>query len=319
MNIPLPDNSPSRKISIRTTRNNFAELPLKNNRRRKSSISLQLRNLINNNNQNKKLPELSIKNNYKEPSSSKKNIKEIVNGSIPEESETSSNNNKEDKIKKKKKLKKKGKVNENNNYYIHYIKNVYENESHLNKENLIKSANKNISHSFLKFIESNNNLRNSSKRRNSALNKNLFKSKFHNINLYLDKEQINQNIPASIIDKKKISELESLLHKKKLDDKQKEIVKIYLNKSKHKNNKHKEEENCITIADKNINNEKNNINNNDDMNIKKNVKEKDILENEKKADTENNTESTKSKKRSKIKKFLCCIINSNCDSSVDNN
>ena len=90
-------------------------------------------------------------------------LKEMINTSIPEVSERSSNNYKEEKKIKNNKKK-------DDKYYIHYIKNVYEKESHLNRENIIKNAKKNIHESFLKFLQQNkNNLRNSSRRRNSAL------------------------------------------------------------------------------------------------------------------------------------------------------
>lgn len=321
MNTPSSGNCSPRKITIKKARQQLTKSPLKH-KRRKSSIPLQLKELITSNKINQIIPESSTKKSYKGGYSFKKNyINDIINTSIPEESENSSNH-KDDKYKKIKKLKqikqkqtKKNETTENNNYYIHYIKNVYENESHLNKENILKSAKKNINESFLKFLETNKNLGESAKRRNSALNSNFFKSKVHNLNFGLDKDLINNKTPGSIIDKKKNEEMGNLLHKRNLDDKQKKYINNYFHKSKHKNkdNKHKNKRNeksPIKIEKK--------IKNNDICNKKK-LKEKEILENEKKEDTENNTESTKSKKKNKLRKFLCCILNSNCDSSVDNN
>ena len=159
-------------------------------------------------------------------------------------------------------------------------------------------------------MESNKTFHNpAAKRRNSAFNGNFMKSNFHNINLGLDKEQLNHKVPYSIIDKKKSAEIGTLLHKKNLDNKEKEIVKKYFNKSKHKNkdNKHKDKDKDKIIK------------NTDIATHKKKIKEKETLaeenENENKVNTENNTET---KKQSKIKKFLCCIINDNCDSSIEN-
>jgi phosphoenolpyruvate carboxylase len=136
------------------------------------------------------------------------------------------------------------------------------------------------------------------------------KSNFHNINLGLDKEQLNRKVPYSIINKKKSAEIGSLLHKKNLDNKEKEIVKKYFTRSKHKNkdNKHKDKDKIIK--------------NSDIATHKKKIKEKETLaeenENENKVNTENNNiETIKTKKQSKIKKFLCCIINDNCDSSIE--
>lgn len=325
MNTPSTGNLSPKKITIKQARKQLTKSPLKYKRRRKSSIPLQLKEFITNNKINQITPESSTKKSYKGRYSCKKNyVKDIINTSIPEESENSSNH-KDDKYKKIKKLKqtkqkqtKKNETTGNNNYYIHYIKNVYENESHLNKENILKSAKKNINESFLKFLESNKNLRDSAKRRNSALNSNFFKSNIHNINFGLDKEFINHKTPASIIDKKKSEEIGNLLHKRHLDDKQKEYVKNYFHKSKHKNkdNKHKNKENekSPINTEKKLKAIKNN-----DICHKNKLKEKEILENEKKEDTENNTESIKSKKKNKLRKFLCCILNCNCDSSVDNN
>jgi hypothetical protein len=310
MNDLSPNHTP-KKSTIKLARKQLKKSPIQYRKRRKSSIPLKLRQFITNNNINKIDPKLSCKNNFQGEISSKNEQKEdIINTNIPEVSENSSNIKEERKTKIKKIKHKKKNNNDNNNYFIHYIKNVYENESHLNKENIIKSAKKNINDSFLKFVESNKTFHNTAgKRRNSAFNGNFMKSNFHNINLGLDKEQLNRKVPYSIINKKKSAEIGTLLHKKNLDNKEKEIVKKYFTKSKHKNkdNKHKDKDKTIK--------------NSDIATHKKKIKEKETLaeenENENKVNTENNIETIKTKKQSKIKKFLCCIINDNCDSSIE--
>ena len=307
MNNLSPDHTP-KKSTIKLARKQLKKSPIQYRKRRKSSIPLKLRQFITNNNINKIDPKLSCKNNFQGEISSKNEQKEdIINTNIPEVSENSSNIKEERKTKIKKIKHKKKNNNENNNYFIHYIKNVYENESHLNKENIIKSAKKNINDSFLKFVESNKTFHNTAgKRRNSAFNGNFMKSNFHNINLGLDKEQLNRKVPYSIINKKKSAEIGTLLHKKNLDNKEKEIVKKYFTKSKHKNkdNKHKDKDKTIK--------------NSDIATHKKKIKEKETLAEENENENKVNIETIKTKKQSKIKKFLCCIINDNCDSSIEN-
>ena len=314
------------KNKIKLTRNHFNKIPLNNRKRRKSSIPLQLRQLISNNSLNKIMPKLSCKNNFTgEISNKNEPLNDIINTNIPEVSENSSNI-KEGKITKIKK-RKKANNNENNNYFIHYINNIYENESHLNKENIINRAKKNIRDSFLKLVESNKTFHYPvARRRNSALNTNFSKSNFHNIKLYLDKEHLNKKEPLSILNKKQSANIGNLLHKKNLDGKEKEKVKKFFNKNKNKtkDNRHKDKdfEKGTKTPEKNLSKEKT-IRNSDKTIHKKKIKEKEkeLLpnENEIKIISENNTESTKTKKKSKIKKFLCCFINDNCDSSFENN
>jgi len=341
--------SPSGNISpikntIRKARRELNSSPLKFRKRRKSSIPLQLVEFIN-----QIKPDSASKQSYKGEYTNKNHLRKMINKSIPEESENSSiienknNNKKEKKEKKEKKIKnekrekkdknnekserkdKKDKKNEieNNNYYIHYIKNVYENESHLNKDNLFKSANKNnnINETLMNFLESNKNIKPVFKRRNSAMNKELFKSNLVNKHLLLDKIQINSKLPESIINKKKSQDI--ILHKKK-DVKEKENAKSHLyntsgnkNKSKNKNKDKKKYKDKNKTKEKDKNKDSNEENNINTENQKKNVKEKEILENEKKTETENNIENTKIKKINKFKKFLCCFIN-NGDDSIEN-
>ena len=339
-----PGNCSPLKNTISKARKELNSSPLKLRERRKSSIPLQLVEFIN-----QMKPDSASKKSYKGDCSNKRNhLRKMINTSIPEESENSSikenKNKKEKKEKKVKKIKsekrekidknekserkgKKDKKNEieNNNYYIHYIKNVYENEPHLNKDNLFKSANKNVNETLINFLESNKNIKPVFKRRNSAMNRDLFKSNLMNKNLFLDKIQINSKLPESIINKKKSGDV--LLHKKK-DLKEKDNTKSHNNnnngnknksKNKNKDKKKYKEKNKTKDKDKDKDknkdsNEENNINT---ENQKKNIKEKEILENEKKTETENNIEHTKIKKINKFKKFLCCFIN-NGDDSIEN-
>lgn len=297
-------NYTSKKIANKSTRKEFNKSPLK------SSIPIQLIEFIKNHNLNQITPEAAQKNSYKEDSSPKKySLNNMTNNNIPEVSEKSSDNKKEkNKKEKKKKSKKKGRGD--NNYYIHYIKNVYENEAHLNKENLLNNiSNKINNEKDSKIIESNKKSR--YWRRNSALNENLFKCNFHNNNLIIDKEQIDKRKSGSIIDKIKIENLGSFFHKKLLEKKEKKISKLNNNKNKtrHKNkDKSKNKNNDEKISDKEKDLNKDNI---------KNIKKKEIFENEKKTDIENKSESIKIQKTSIFKKvFFCCFIN-NGDSSLE--
>jgi hypothetical protein len=134
---------------------------------------------------------------------------------------------------------------------------------------------------------------------------------------------MNQKVPGSIINKKKNEERENLLHKKNIDNKQKEIVKIYINKKKltHIKQKEKEKENENEKNEKDVAAMEDKISNKDKTTKSNDKTAKEIVENEKKTEIENNTENSKNKKnknKNKFKKFLCCILNSNADSSIEN-
>lgn len=328
------------KNTIKIARKEFAKTP-KYKKRRKSSIPLQLVEFIKNNELNQNKNE-STKNSYRIDFSGKKNyLRDIINSSIPEESENSSNiNNKDDKNKKDKKENKQTKNGiENNNYYIHYIKNVYENEPHFKKNRILKSEKKLNNEDFKKFEENNENMRLSYKRRHSCFNKNVLKSNTNNLNMILEKENLNSKLNNSIINKKKVVKLSSLIHKKKnLEEREKDHIKVY-NNSHGKNNKisnkdkkktkKKEKDKDKEKEDGKENNkekdkfmdEENNIilestKKDENINKKKKVKQKTSIESDKKEEIENNT-SNKTNIKSKFKKFLCCFIN-NEDSSFDN-
>ena len=330
------------KNTIKIARKEFAKTP-KYKKRRKSSIPLQLGEFIKNNELNQNKGE-STKNSYRIDFSGKKNyLRDIINSSIPEESENSSNiNNKDDKNKKDKKENKQTKNGiENNNYYIHYIKNVYENEPHFKKNRILKNEKKLNNEDFKKFEENNENMRLSYKRRHICFNKDFLKSNVNNLNMILEKENLNSKLTNSIINKKKVVKLSSLIHNKKnLEEREKDHIKAY-NNSHGKNNKisnkdkkktKKKEKDKEKDKDKEYDKENNKEKNkfmdeeniiisestkkDENINKKKKVKQKTSIESEKKEEIENNT-SNKTNIKSKFKKFLCCFIN-NEDSSFDN-
>jgi hypothetical protein len=321
MNESPQRNATPKKITIKIAKKRLNESPLKNRRRRKSSIPVKSMESLNNHSISK-ISKIQNSESFSKKSHKGENVKnkiflkEMVSNSIPEVSENSSNNEKEEKNSKN------NKKQENNKYYIHYVKSVYEKESHFKKENKIKNANKNIHESFIKFLQSSqNNVRNSFKRRNSALNSNFFKSNIHNINVILNNDHMNQKVPGSIINKKKNEERENLLHKKNIDNKQKEIVKIYINKKKLTHIKQKEKEKENEKNEKDVAAMEDKISNKDKTTKSNDKTAKEIVENEKKTEIENNTENSKNKKnknKNKFKKFLCCILNSNADSSIEN-
>ena len=318
-------NNYGKKNSAQLTRKDFTKSSINNiinikTKRRRSSKPLQLKEFRNKTDLNKKAPDplirKSVQNNFH---SKKKYLRDIINTSIPEVSENSSNN------KDKKDI-------ENNNFYIHYIKNVYEKEPHLNKKSILNNKSnikEKINNTYLRFLESNKNVKPINWRRNSCLNKNYLNNNYHDnnnlINFILDKENLNSKKAISIINKKNSTEIGSLFHKRKLGEKEKFRASIHKsrNKSKHKNkekskNKNKEKEK-EKVKEKDNNEDINNINENRNSTTSPNkAKQKELLENEKKTDIENNNENLKiNKKKSKLKKFLCCFIN-NGDSSIEN-
>ena len=334
--INLSGNGSPQKNTISKARKELNSSPLKIRKRRKSSMPLKLVDFINQMKQDsttklsyigdfsnkrnhlRKIPEESENSSIKENENKKgKKQRKHKKAKSDKKKDKNEKNEKIEKNEKKEKKENKDKKNEiENNYYIHYIKNVYENEPHFNKDNIFKSANKNNNETLINFLESNKNIKPIFKRRNSAMNKDIFKSNLMNKHLFLDKIQIDSKLPVSIINKKKSGNI--VFHKKK-DVKEKEKVKSYLNNNIGNNNKSKNKNKDIKIykdknktKDKNKDsNEENNINT---ENQKKDIKEKEILENEKKTD---NNEHIKIKKINKFKKFLCCFIN-NSDNSIEN-
>ena len=111
----MPTKNNSKKNIIKRAKKDLDKTPNKNKKRRKSSISLQLKEMIKNNGLNRIIPDSSTKNSYKGDSAKKNYLRDIINSSIPEVSEKSSNIKDEQnikvkcpkKIKKIKKIKKK--------------------------------------------------------------------------------------------------------------------------------------------------------------------------------------------------------------------
>ena len=243
---------------------------------------------------------LSYKNTY---------LKEL-NSSIPEVPESVSNNSIEEK--KNSKLKSKKNIVQNNKYFINVIKNVYENEHHLNKNSLIKKKSKYLNSSFTNHQDSNKKTINIFKRRNSAANKDLFRLNFDK-NIIMEKLNMNRNISSTNVHKLENDEINNLLHKKNLNTEEKEIVKTYFKKGRNsipkKGNKSKNK-------NKSKNSGKKSKKNNENINNKKKVKE---LDKAKDNDIENSTkaETATNSTKKKFKKFLCCLIN-NDNSSNEN-
>ena len=232
-----------------------------------------------------------------------------LNNSIPEVSESISNSI-EGKSKKNSKLKcGKQNVVQNNKYYINLIRNVYENENHLNRNSLIKKKSSYLNSSFTNHLDSNKKFVNNSKRRNSAINKDIFGLNFDK-NIIMEKLNMNRNVSSTNVHKLKNDEINNLLHKKNLNAQEKEIVKTYFNKSKIKSHKKGKDKN------KNKGSGKKRKKSNENLNNIKKVKEKDK---DKDNDIENSTkaETISNSVKKKFKKFLCCLIN-NENTPIDN-
>jgi hypothetical protein len=257
-------------------------------KRRRSSIPLNLKKFISCSNIIRLNQEkLSNKNSLKESYSIKKHYFDKINTSIPEESESFSN---VEETKKRKDTK-------NHNYYLNYIKNLYENEAHLNKETFIKSpSNKKTS---IRKYSSNTQL---FKRSNSSVNHQLLTLNFHK-KFCVEK---GQRIPTQ--NKMKSAKLNNLLKKKKSSPN--EILRIHNNISKPKDkSKNKSKDTCRNNDKKSKDNSKN----------KKKVKESKIKI--KKTDTKTSTKvetlnSCKIKNKT-IKNLFCCFVNDN-DLSTEN-
>ena len=300
----------SNKKKTKITRNELNNSPLKYRQRRKSSIPLQIREFISNNVFNQLNPEASTKNSYNICSDKKYHIKEIINNSIPEESENSSNNNEEKNKKKTKISTKKGTKNEieNNNYYIHYIKNVYEKEPHLNKENITKSEKKKTNDNHMKYMNGKKNFNKINRRRNSEMNKYMLKSNFHNLNM--DKEPIRSDIKSSTFaNKNKINDM--IVHNNKSSEEKEKNRSNRKNKERHKSKELsiKEED---KYKDNNIHHMKNDSPKKNSSSINTKKKEKEALESVNKTENGNINENKNiknSKKMNKLKKFFCCLLN----------
>jgi hypothetical protein len=271
----------------------------------KNFVSSDLTNI----NQENKVLRKSLKNDL---NLSYKNIylKEL-NSSIPEVPESVSNNSIEEK--KNSTLKSKKNIVQNNKYYINVIKNVYENEHHLNKNSLIKKKSKFLNSSFINNQDSNKKTINIFKRRNSAVNKDLFRLNFDK-NIVMEKLNMNRNISSTNVHKLKNDEVNTLLHKKNLNTEEKEIVKTYFKKGR--NSIPKKGKDKSKKRSKSKNSGKKSKKSNENINNNKKVKEVDKVKDN---DIENSTkaETATNSTKKKFKKFLCCLIN-NDNSSTEN-
>ena len=303
------DLTPKKKM-LRYARKKLSVTPIKFVERRNSSIPLQLKELISKNGLNQANNEISKKNSFKGYYSSKKHCFQDINSSIPEESDYISN---EENKSKKSKNDKIGKTHiKDNYYYINYINNVYKNESHLNKESIIKTPKANYNKSFYSnIINPNKRDINIYKRRNSALNNDFFNLNFHK-NLCLDKEPSNQKLPNSFLNKMKSAKLNNLIKKITINEKETTKNNVH-NKSKSKKKKKSSNDSKHKDSNKKIKNNNNNIKN--EKKVNENEKINDI-ENAPKTDTVDNNKKNKIKIKS-VKNFLCCLISSDEPSIIN--
>ncbi len=286
-----------KKSMISSTRNQFSKSPILKLERRKSSIPLNLKKFISYDNLvGLSQEKISNKNSHKESYSIRKHQFSKINTSIPEESESFSNC---EEIKNRKE-------SNHNEYYINYINNLYEKETHLNKEILIKTPSskktnlKKYDDPKIKF-----------KRRNSASIDHLLNLNFHK-KFCVEK---GQKIPTP--SKMKSAKLNNLLKKKKLSDND-DVLKINNNiskskdksKSKSKNKSKSKVSSKDKSKDKSKNNDKKSKNN---SNSKKNVKEikMKIKETDSKTETKTETINSCKIKNKTIKSLLCCLVNEN--------
>ena len=281
-----------KKNMIRSTRNQFNKSP-KNMKRRRSSMPLNLKESIDCSNIIRLNQEkLSNINTHKDSYSIKKNYFDKINTSIPEESESFSN---------VEETNKKRDIN-HNDYYLNYIKNLYENETHLNKETFIKVPS-NKKTCITKYENSNKKL---FKRRNSSVIDQLLNLNFHK--KFCDEK--GQLIPVP--NKIKSAKLNNLLKKKKSS--KNEILRIHNNISKPKDksknkSKGKSKEKCRNNDKKSKENSKN----------KKKAKESKIKIKETVTKTSTKVETLNSCKikNKTIKNLFCCFVNEN-DLSTEN-
>ena len=279
---------------IRSTRNQFSKSSKKMKRRR-SPIPLNLKKFISSSNivrLNKE--KLSTKNSHKDSYSIKKHCFDKINTSIPEELESFSN---------VEEAKKKKDSNKNDDYYLNYIKNLYENETHLNRATFIKTqSNKKIG--FKKYDDSNQKL---FKRRNSSVSDQLLNLNFHK-KYCVEK---GQRIPTQ--SKIKSAKFNNLLKKKKPSDN--EILRIHSTISKQKDKSKSKSKSKHTSKEKYKNDKKSK----DNSNNKKKVKESKmkIKETYTKASTKTETLNNCKIKNRTIKNFFCCLVN-DIDLSFEN-
>ena len=315
--------------------NELPRYPKNHHKKRKSSIPLQIKELMKKNLIKQNVYNHSSINNPKGRHSIKSN--NLKNTNIPEESGNSSLNkdDKKNKSTNKNVNKIKNEI-ENNNYYICYAQNILSKESHLNLENIIKNAKKNVHGSLKKYIEHNKNIIPVDHRRNSVVNKVIINSNLNKPNA--EKNEFNSRISDLIVKKIKEGHSNSFLHKKTQNLNNRYTYNPILNKlekrrkSKEKNKLRLKELNDNKELMRDIEDEKNdrykNEENNEDIAVyyKKNnnnnlfryktMKERELLFNEGKTDYEDNIDRIKIHKKCKFLKLLCCFKNIG-DSSIE--
>ena len=179
---------------------------------------------------------------------------------IPEEQEKKGKNDKNKNNIYEKEFKENINIEENkNDYFVNFAKNVYINESHLSKNNIIKSPRKkDINNSKSNYISTKTILNNTSQRKMSAMNSDLFSINFNkrknteNQNMIKDGLTVNTNYKTNVKNKKLCQKLDNILHKKKLSENEKEFIINYLEKKKDLLNspKHKIKNNEVRVSRK---------------------------------------------------------------------
>ena len=296
-------NTPKKIITNRTNS------PLNSYQKKKFNLIQKSNDLIITNNINDNSPIKSIKNRK----ISMKNFHNL-DGSIPEEIEI----NKKSIHRTSKKI---------DRYFIDYIKNIYENESHLNN-NILKTPQKNVNNLKNKFIP-NRNIDKMKCRRKSAINNELFLSQFNNNinnkmnnNIGIEKKTINsyKNYEPSFLRKITDEEIDivSLFNKKNLTKNEDEILQYYLNIIKRKESSPKtQKRKHIDSLEKSPKSQRKHKKKKIPNSPTKNKEKSKSIGNEKIEDAEtknindnikNDKESNKNIKKFKwFKSFLCCL------------
>ena len=296
-------NTPKKIITNRTNS------PLNSYQKKKFNLIQKSNDLIITNNINDNNPIKSIKNRK----ISMKNFHNL-DGSIPEEIEI----NKKSIHRTSKKI---------DRYFIDYIKNIYENESHLNN-NILKTPQKNVNNLKNKFIP-NRNIDKMKCRRKSAINNELFLSQFNNNinnkmnnNIGIEKKTINsyKNYEPSFLRKITDEEIDivSLFNKKNLTKNEDEILQYYLNIIKRKESSPKtQKRKHIDSLEKSPKSQRKHKKKKIPNSPTKNKEKSKSIGNEKIEDAEtknindnikNDKESNKNIKKFKwFKSFLCCL------------
>ena len=296
-------NTPKKIITNRTNS------PLNSYQKKKFNLIQKSNDLIITNNINDNNPIKSIKNRK----ISMKNFHNL-DGSIPEEIEI----NKKSMNRTSKKI---------DRYFMDYIKNIYENESHLNN-NILKTPQKNVNNLKNKFIP-NRNIDKMKCRRKSAINNELFLSQFNNNinnkmnnNIGIEKKTINsyKNYEPSFLRKITDEEIDivSLFNKKNLTKNEDEILQYYLNIIKRKESSPKtQKRKHIDSLEKSPKSQRKHKKKKIPNSPTKNKEKSKSIENEKIEDAEtknindnikNDKESNKNIKKFKwFKSFLCCL------------